>query len=196
MQRRLKDAILAQTAETTKGRIWGAWGTAVIAVLTIVVIVLTVVLIKHGLRLPDVRGGGSRADQPASSGVTLGRRPRLRSGLGLRGASRAGQRIASSSASLVPCSGGPDALRPHQARSVFRSRRFARQQLPGQRRQHAVPGPPQPTCGHRSRSRSRAEQNQSSGTTRAVHSCLQQRASDFCFCDFKGPYMQESLHDE
>lgn len=48
MQRRLKDAILAQTAETTKGRIWGAWGTAVIAVLTIVVIVLTVVLIKHG----------------------------------------------------------------------------------------------------------------------------------------------------
>jgi hypothetical protein len=48
MQRRLKDAILAQTAETTRGRIWGAWGTAVIAVLTIVVIVLTVVLVKHG----------------------------------------------------------------------------------------------------------------------------------------------------
>jgi hypothetical protein len=45
MQRRLKDAILTQVAESRKGGIWGAWGTAVIAVLTIVVIV---VLIKHG----------------------------------------------------------------------------------------------------------------------------------------------------
>jgi hypothetical protein len=29
MQRRLKDATLAQVAESRKGRIWGAWGTAV-----------------------------------------------------------------------------------------------------------------------------------------------------------------------
>ena len=48
MQRRLKDATLAQVAESRKGRIWGAWGTAVLALLTLVVIVLTIVLIKHG----------------------------------------------------------------------------------------------------------------------------------------------------
>jgi hypothetical protein len=48
MQRRLKDAILAQTAESRRGRIWGAWGAAAIAALTVVLIVLTVVLIKHG----------------------------------------------------------------------------------------------------------------------------------------------------
>ncbi len=48
MHRRLKDAILAQTAESRKGRIWGAWGTTVMALLTIVVIVLTVVLVRHG----------------------------------------------------------------------------------------------------------------------------------------------------
>ena len=48
MQRRLKDAILAQIAESRRGRIWGAWGTAVMALLAIVGIALTVVLIKHG----------------------------------------------------------------------------------------------------------------------------------------------------
>lgn len=48
MQRRLKDAILAQVVESRKGRIWGAYGTAVIAALTIVLIVLTIVLIEHG----------------------------------------------------------------------------------------------------------------------------------------------------
>ena len=48
MQRRLKDSILAQVAESRKGRIWGAWGAAAIAALTLVLIVLTVVLIKHG----------------------------------------------------------------------------------------------------------------------------------------------------
>ena len=48
MQRRLKDAVLAQIAESRRGRIWGAWGTAVMALLAIVGIALTVVLIKHG----------------------------------------------------------------------------------------------------------------------------------------------------
>ena len=48
MERRLKDSIQALTAETTKARVWAAWGAAVIAVLTFVVIVLTVVLIKRG----------------------------------------------------------------------------------------------------------------------------------------------------
>lgn len=48
MQRRLKDAILAQIAESRKGRIWGAWSTTVMALLAIVGIALTVVLIKHG----------------------------------------------------------------------------------------------------------------------------------------------------
>jgi hypothetical protein len=48
MQRRLKDAILAQISESRKGRIWGAWGAAAIAMLTAVLIVLTVVLIKRG----------------------------------------------------------------------------------------------------------------------------------------------------
>jgi hypothetical protein len=48
MQRRLKDATLAQIAESRKGRIWGAWSTAVMALLAIVGIALTVVLIKHG----------------------------------------------------------------------------------------------------------------------------------------------------
>jgi hypothetical protein len=48
LQRRLKDAILAQIAESRRGRIWGAWGTAVMALLAIVGIALTVVLIKHG----------------------------------------------------------------------------------------------------------------------------------------------------
>lgn len=48
MQRRLKDAILTQIAESRKARIWGAWGTAVMALLAIVGIALTVVLIKHG----------------------------------------------------------------------------------------------------------------------------------------------------
>ena len=48
MQRRLKDAILAQIAESRRGRIWGAWGTAVMVLLAIVGIALTVVLIKHG----------------------------------------------------------------------------------------------------------------------------------------------------
>jgi len=48
IQRRLKDATLAQIAESRKGRIWGAWGTAVMALLAIVGIALTVVLIKHG----------------------------------------------------------------------------------------------------------------------------------------------------
>jgi hypothetical protein len=48
MQRRLKDATLAQIAESRRGRIWGAWGTAVMALLAIVGIALTVVLIKHG----------------------------------------------------------------------------------------------------------------------------------------------------
>ena len=48
MQRRLKDAILNQVAESRRGRMWGAWGTAVIATMTVVVIVLTVVLIRRG----------------------------------------------------------------------------------------------------------------------------------------------------
>ncbi len=48
MQRRLKDTTLTQIAESRKGRIWGAWGTAVMALLVIVGIALTVVLIKHG----------------------------------------------------------------------------------------------------------------------------------------------------
>jgi methyl coenzyme M reductase gamma subunit len=48
MQRRLKDAVLAQIAESRRGRIWGAWGTVVMALLAIVGIALTVVLIKHG----------------------------------------------------------------------------------------------------------------------------------------------------
>lgn len=48
MQRRLKDAIEAQTAESRKSRIWSAWGTAVLAVLTVVLVILTVVLIRHG----------------------------------------------------------------------------------------------------------------------------------------------------
>jgi hypothetical protein len=48
MQRRLRDAILAQIAESRKGRIWAAWGAAAIAALTVVLIVLTVVLIKRG----------------------------------------------------------------------------------------------------------------------------------------------------
>jgi hypothetical protein len=48
MQRRLKDTTLTQIAESRKGRIWGAWGTAVMALLAIVGIALTVVLIKHG----------------------------------------------------------------------------------------------------------------------------------------------------
>lgn len=48
MQRRLKDAIVDQVAESRRGRIWGAWGTAVIAALTVVVIVLTVVLVRRG----------------------------------------------------------------------------------------------------------------------------------------------------
>jgi hypothetical protein len=48
MQRRLKDAILAQIAESRKGRIWGAWGAVAIAALTVVLIVLTLVLIERG----------------------------------------------------------------------------------------------------------------------------------------------------
>jgi hypothetical protein len=44
LQRRLKIAIQALTEETTKARIWAAWGTAVIGVLTLALVALTIVL--------------------------------------------------------------------------------------------------------------------------------------------------------
>jgi len=44
MQRRLKDAIQELTKETTRARIWAAWGTAALAALTVVLVALTVVL--------------------------------------------------------------------------------------------------------------------------------------------------------
>jgi hypothetical protein len=44
LQRRLKDSIEALTAETTKARIWAAWGTGVLGALTLVLVALTIVL--------------------------------------------------------------------------------------------------------------------------------------------------------
>lgn len=44
MQRRLKDAIQAQTKEAARSRVWAAWGSAVIALLTLALVGLTVVL--------------------------------------------------------------------------------------------------------------------------------------------------------
>jgi hypothetical protein len=44
MQRRLKDAIVALTTETTKARWWAFWGAIAIGVLTLVLVALTIVL--------------------------------------------------------------------------------------------------------------------------------------------------------
>jgi hypothetical protein len=44
MQRRLKDAIVGLTVETTKARWWAFWGVVAIGVLTLVIIALTIVL--------------------------------------------------------------------------------------------------------------------------------------------------------
>lgn len=44
MQRRLKDSIEAQTAESRRARWWGFWGSVAIGALTVVLIALTVVL--------------------------------------------------------------------------------------------------------------------------------------------------------
>jgi hypothetical protein len=44
MQRRLKDAIVGLTTETTKARWWALWGAVAISALTLVLIALTIVL--------------------------------------------------------------------------------------------------------------------------------------------------------
>jgi hypothetical protein len=44
MQRRLKDAIVGLTTETTKARWWAFWGSLAIGALTLVLVALTIVL--------------------------------------------------------------------------------------------------------------------------------------------------------
>ncbi|MGH3295762.1 MAG: hypothetical protein ACRDP7_28580 [Trebonia sp.] len=44
MQRRLKDAIIGLTAETTKGRWWAFWGVVAVSALTLALVALTIVL--------------------------------------------------------------------------------------------------------------------------------------------------------
>jgi hypothetical protein len=48
MQRRLKESVVALTAESRKARVWAAWGTGAMVALTIALIVLTVALLVKG----------------------------------------------------------------------------------------------------------------------------------------------------
>lgn len=48
MQRRLKDAIVGLTMESTKARWWAFWGVVAIGALTLVLVALTIVLALKG----------------------------------------------------------------------------------------------------------------------------------------------------